>query len=129
LQALALRTGKTYLHEPPALVRKQPEIFLDFEGVPDRDTQYLLGLLVRQHDDVSYHAFWADTDADEARIWHELLRTLDAYPNAPLYHYGQYEARAIRVLLKRYGCGYFRTTVKLLVMAGFGAMGGGLEVR
>ncbi len=27
------------------------------------------------------------------------------------------------------GCGYFRTTVKLLVMAGFGAMGGGLEVR
>ena len=102
LQALALRTGKTYLHEPPALVRQQPEIFLDFEGIPDRDTQYLLGLLVLQHDDVSYHAFWADTDADEARIWHELLSTLAAYPDAPLYHYGQYEARAIKVLLKRY---------------------------
>ncbi len=102
LQALALRTGKTYLHEPPALVRQQPEIFLDFEGVPDRDTQYLLGLLVCQQGDVSYQAFWADTDADEARIWHELLTTLAAYPDAPLYHYGQYEARAIRVLLKRY---------------------------
>ncbi len=102
LQALALRTGKTYLHEPPALVRQQPEIFLDFEGIPGRDTQYLLGLLVRQQGDVSYHAFWADTDADEARIWHELLTTLAAYPDAPLYHYGQYEARAIRVLLKRY---------------------------
>jgi predicted RecB family nuclease len=102
LQALALRTGKTYLHEPPALVRQQLEIFLDFEGIPDRDTQYLLGLLVRQQDDVSYHAFWADTDADEARIWQELLTTLAAYPDAPVYHYGQYEARAIRVLLKRY---------------------------
>ena len=102
LQALALRTGKTYLHEPPALVRQQLEIFLDFEGIPDRDTQYLLGLLVRQQDDVSYHAFWADTDADEARIWQELLTTLAAYPDAPVYHYGQYDARAIRVLLKRY---------------------------
>jgi hypothetical protein len=90
------------LHEPPALVRQQSEIFLDFEGIADRDTQYLLGLLVRQQDDVSYHAFWADTDADEARIWQELLTTLAAYPDAPVYHYGQYEARAIRVLLKRY---------------------------
>ena len=102
LQALALRTGKTYLHEPPALVREQPEIFLDFEGIPDRDTEYLLGLLVRQQGDVSYHAFWADTDADEARIWHELLTTLAAYPGAPLYHYGQYEPRAMRRLHKRY---------------------------
>jgi predicted RecB family nuclease len=104
LQALALRTGKTYLHEPPALVRQQLEILLDFEGIPDRDTQYLLGLLVRQGDDVSYHAFWADTDADEARIWQELLTALAACPDAPLYHYGDYEARAIRSLLKRYPC-------------------------
>ena len=102
LQALALRTGKTYLHEPPALVRQQLEIFLDFEGIPDRDTQYLLGLLVRQQDDVSYRAFWADTDADEPRIWQDLLTTLAAYPDAPIYHYGQYEARAIRLLLKRH---------------------------
>jgi hypothetical protein len=29
LQALALRTGKTYVHESPALVRHEPEIFLD----------------------------------------------------------------------------------------------------
>jgi len=97
LQALALRTGKTYLHEPPALVRQQPEIFLDFEGIPDRDTQYLLGLLVRQQGAVSYHAFWADTDADEPRIWQQLLTALAAYPDAPLYHYGQYETRTIRV--------------------------------
>ena len=37
------------------------------------------------------------------------------------------DALAPRIQSK--GCGYFRTTVKLLVMAGFGAMGGGLEVR
>ena len=102
LQALALRTGKTYLHEPPTLVRHEPEIFLDFEGIPDRDIHYLLGVLVRQRGEVTYHAFWADTDADETRIWRELLTILAAYPGAPLYHYGQYEARAIRTLAKRY---------------------------
>ena len=102
LQALALRTDKTYLHEPPALVRQQVEIFLDFEGTPDLDTQYLLGLMVLQQGDESYHAFWADTHADEARIWDELLTMLDIYPDAPIYHYGQYEARAIRKLAKRY---------------------------
>ena len=51
LQALALRTGKTYLHEPPTLAREQTELFLDFEGIPDRGTYYLLGLLVCQEGD------------------------------------------------------------------------------
>jgi hypothetical protein len=102
LQALALRTGKTYVHEPPALVRHEPEIFLDFEGIPDRDIHYLLGVLVHQRGDVQYHAFWADSDADESRIWSELLTILAAYPGAPLYHYGQYEARAMRALAKRH---------------------------
>ena len=63
LQTLALRTGKTYVHEPPALVCDQPEIFLDFEGIPDRDIHYLLDALVHQRGDVGYHAFWADADA------------------------------------------------------------------
>ena len=51
---------------------------------------------------MDYHAFWADTDADEASIWHELLTTLETYPEAPIYHYGQYEARAVAVLAKRH---------------------------
>jgi len=51
---------------------------------------------------LQYHAFWADSDADESRIWSELLTILAAYPGAPLYHYGQYEARAMRALAKRH---------------------------
>jgi predicted RecB family nuclease len=102
LQALALRTGKTYLHELPVLVRQQLEIFMDFEGIPDLDTQYLLGLMVGQNGDASYHPFWADTGADEERIWNDLLTMLDGYPDAPIYHYGQYEPRTITKLAKRY---------------------------
>lgn len=103
LQALALRTGTTYLHELPTLVRHPFEIFLDFEGVPDRHTQYLIGLLAYEDSAARYQAFWANMDADEGQIWQELLDALDAHSDAPIYHYGQYEARAITTLAKRYG--------------------------
>ena len=46
LQALALCTGKTYLHQLPQLSRQPIEVFLDIEGIPDRDFYYLIGLLV-----------------------------------------------------------------------------------
>lgn len=102
LQALALRTGKTYLHELPALARPRTELFLDFEGVPDRHVQYLLGLLVCHEEAPVYHPFWADGNDNEAEIWRQLLAILDEYPDAPVYHYGQYEPRAIAALAKRY---------------------------
>jgi Transposase IS66 family/RNase_H superfamily len=50
-----------------------------------------------------YHAFWADTVQDEGRIWSDFLSTISPYPNAPLYHYGSYEPRAMMTLSKRYG--------------------------
>ncbi|MDQ3703418.1 MAG: IS66 family transposase [Chloroflexota bacterium] len=103
LQALALRTGKTYLHELPALTRQRVELFLDVEGIPDRRAYYLLGLLVCNESTVAYHAFWADAAEDEERMWRQLLATLNDYPNAPVYHYGQYDARAVATLAKRYG--------------------------
>ena len=102
LQALALRTGKTYVHELPSLTRSQIELFLDIEGVPDRHAYYLFGLLVRRDGITNYHAFWADADEDEERAWRELLAALDAYPDAPVYHYGRYDPRAISTLAKRY---------------------------
>lgn len=102
LQALALRTGKTYLHEPPVQTRQPVELFLDVEGIPDRHAYYLLGLLVCAADTATYHAFWADAAADEERIWHQLPAMLDDYPGAPVYHFGQYDARAVATLAKRY---------------------------
>src|SRR5215475_4191618 len=102
LQALAIRDKKIYLHELPAVSRQPVELFLDMEGVPDRGRYYLIGLLVCQRDTTEHHAFWADTDQDERYMWQQFVDTVTQYPDAPIYHYGSYEPRAIATLAKRY---------------------------
>ncbi len=106
LQALAIRTGKIYIQEPPELPRHRIELFLDIEGIPDQNFYYLMGLLVCESDSRTHHSFWANTIQDEERIWGELLEKVNKYPEAPIYHYGSYEPRAIDRLAKRYQTNY-----------------------
>jgi predicted RecB family nuclease len=102
LQALAIRDNKIYLHELPAIPRQPVELFVDMEGVPDRGRYYLIGLLVCQADTMDYYAFWADTDDDEGHMWQQYVEKVQQYPEAPIYHYGSYEPRAVVTLAKRY---------------------------
>ncbi|MBK8902051.1 MAG: TM0106 family RecB-like putative nuclease [Anaerolineaceae bacterium] len=102
LQALAIRTEKIYLQELPELTRQPVELFLDLEGVPDKGFYYLIGLLVCEGDTSTYQSFWADSDRDEEQIWRGFLEKAKQYPDAPIYHYGSYEPRAIARLARRY---------------------------
>jgi predicted RecB family nuclease len=102
LQALAIRENKIYLEEPPAVSRQPVELFLDIEGVPDRHAYYLIGVLVSQADTTTTYAFWADTAQEERHIWQQFVDTVHQYPDAPIYHYGSYEPRALATLAKRY---------------------------
>lgn len=102
LQALALRTGKIYIQELPTLVRREVELFLDLEGIPDQNFHYLIGLLINEQGNRSYHSFWANTPEDEQRIWAKALEKINEHPEAPIYHYGSYEPRAIDGLAQKY---------------------------
>jgi predicted RecB family nuclease len=102
LQALALRTAKIYLQDLPELTRKPVELFLDLEGVPDQQYDYLIGLLVCDGGSCTYHSFWADTNEDEAKIWQRFVKKVTQYPDAPIYHYGSYESRAVAKLARRH---------------------------
>ena len=102
LQALAIREKKIYLEELPAITRQPVELFLDIEGIPDQNSYYLFGLLVCEGETSTHHAFWADTLADEAKIWQQFVDKANTYPDAPIYHYGNYEAKAIKKLAQRY---------------------------
>ncbi len=102
LQALAIRTGKIYIQKLPELPRNKIELFLDIEGIPDRKFYYLMGLLICENDNNIRHTFWANSIQDEERIWNEFLEKADRYPEAPIYHYGSYEPKAIDILARRY---------------------------
>jgi predicted RecB family nuclease len=102
LQALAIREQKIYLQELPELTRQPVELFLDIEGVPDQQFYYLIGLLICENDNSTYHPFWADTPDDEAQIWRQFLEKVNQYPNVPIYHYGSFEPRTLIKLGRRY---------------------------
>jgi len=102
LQALALRTGKTYLQMSPELTAEPVELFLDIEGKPDQQAYYLIGLQVREGQRIAHHSFWANTVDDEKTIWSEFLAAISTYPEAPIYHYGSYDVTAIEKMARRY---------------------------
>ena len=103
LQALAIREKKIYLHERPTLAQQPVELFLDIEGIPDQDFNYLIGVMVKKGDKTTMHSFWADGPDDESRIFKECLALAAKYPDAPIYHYGHYERRAIERAAERHG--------------------------
>ena len=103
LQALALRTGKIYVHQPPLIPVHSTELFLDIEGVPDRGTDYLIGLIVSAQGHVECHSLWADSPEDERSIFEALLRIVEKHPDAPIYHYGSYEPKSLERIAKKYG--------------------------
>ena len=102
LQALAIRTQKIYLQEKPEFLRQEVELFLDIEGVPDEGLYYLIGLLVCDHSTTSYCFFWADTPEAEGSMWQQFIEKVSQYREAPIFHYGSYEPRAIAKLTTKY---------------------------
>ncbi len=118
LQALAIREKKIYLHERPTLAPHSVELFLDIEGIPDQDFNYLVGVMVKKGDKTTMHSFWADGPDDESRIFKESLDLAAKYPDAPIYHYGNYERRAIERAAKRYGLDYMALLGRLVNVNG-----------
>jgi predicted RecB family nuclease len=103
IQALAIRTGKIYIQALPEIQKSDVALFLDIEGVPDRKFSYLIGLLVHDHGTATQYSFWADAAEDEESIWRRFVQKIGEYPDAPIYHYGSYEARVIESFVKRFG--------------------------
>jgi predicted RecB family nuclease len=103
LQALALRTGKIYVHQPPVVPLHDVELFLDIEGVPDHGTYYLIGVIISTRSRLECRSLWADSADNELSIFKALLQITEAHPDPPIYHYGSYEPKALQRITKDYG--------------------------
>ena len=76
LQALAVRDKKVYVVRAPEIPAKTTRVYLDVEGMPDRDFYYLVGVVVEKDGQCSAHSFWADNETEEQAIWVKLLDLL-----------------------------------------------------
>src|SRR4029453_1684718 len=102
LRALALRERKIYVAGTPALQLQGNPVYLDVEGVPDRDFYYLIGLRVKSGDAYVQHAFWANARSEEQAIWAALLQTLAQIDHPQLIHYGSYETTFLKRMQARH---------------------------
>jgi hypothetical protein len=103
LKALAIREKKIHIVGMPELKIEGRPVYLDVEGVPDRDFYYLIGVRIGSGDSAIHHSLWADTAADEGRIWREFLGILETVEKPVLIHYGSFEKVFLERMSKRYG--------------------------
>ncbi|KAF0221424.1 MAG: transposase [Geobacteraceae bacterium] len=103
LKALAIREKKIHIVGNPELKIECTPVYLDVEGLPDRDFYYLIGIRFRIDDSVEQHSLWADSREDEEGIWREFLRLLESVEKPVLICYGSYEMTFLKAMCGRYG--------------------------
>ena len=102
LKALAIKKNQIHVVGAPSLKFAGIPIFLDVEGMPDRDFYYLVGLRFECGGEQVEHSFWADGLDGERVIWENCLQTLKAIGNAQIVSYGAYETQYLKQMRERY---------------------------
>jgi len=103
LKALAIRAKKIHIIGSPELKIDGTPIYLDVEGIPDRDFYYLIGMLIRNRNSLVQHSLWADSPKDEVTIWNNFLAILSSIEKPIIVHYGSYESSFLKRMNERYG--------------------------
>ena len=102
LKALAIREKKIYIVGRPELKIEGTPVYLDVEGLPDRDFYYLIGVRIGNGESAVQHSLWADTFEDEGRIWKKFLAILETLEKPVLFHYGSYEIDFLKQMRERH---------------------------
>lgn len=103
LKALAIRDKKTYILDTPHEIKSgKTEIYLDFEGLPDENFIYLIGLIIKDNDSEKKVSLWADSKESEREIFQHFVATISGYKDSVIYHYGSYETRELKRAIKLY---------------------------
>lgn len=100
LENRVILISDNYLDLPTSSI----ELYFDIEAEPDLDLAYLLGVLVvdRQAKTETFHYFLAEKPEHEASIWHQFLELVWTYPEAPIFHFCDYEVQTVKRLARLY---------------------------
>jgi predicted RecB family nuclease len=102
LKALAIKKAQIHIIGSPSLSIEGTPIFMDVEGMPDRDFYYLVGLRHEAQGTPVEHSFWANRPEDERDMWRDCLSAIKQIDNPQIVHYGAYEARFLKRMRERY---------------------------
>ncbi len=103
LKALAIREKKIHIVGTPGLKIEGTPVYLDVEGLPDRDSYYLIGARFKTVEGTVHRSFWADTLEAEQSMWSNFTDTLAGIEGPVLIHYGSFETAFLRTMVERYG--------------------------
>jgi len=103
LRALAIRQKKIHIIGSPEMTIEGTPVYLDVEGLPDRDFYYLIGIRIGNQDPPVQHSLWADSAQDEMKIWKEFISIISNVKDPLLIHYGSYETVFLKRMDDRYG--------------------------
>ncbi|UCE53475.1 MAG: TM0106 family RecB-like putative nuclease [Desulfobacterales bacterium] len=101
LKALAIRENKIYVHGTPELPHSKVEIFLDIEGLPDKNFYYLIGLIINENGNFHDYSFWANSSNEEDNLFYQLQKELNKYRDYIIYHFGNYEKKYLKSMSKK----------------------------
>jgi len=103
LKALAIRERKVHVVDSPELKLEGTPVYLDVEGLPDRDLYYLIGVRFKIAGEIVQYSLWANNKTAERGIWSDFLGVLSGLENPVLIHYGTYETTFLKHMSRRYG--------------------------
>ncbi|MCC0178206.1 TM0106 family RecB-like putative nuclease [Waterburya agarophytonicola K14] len=109
-QTMAIKSDRPLVRSDFDLINTQPiptgvfEIYFDIEAEPERKIDYLLGVLLidRSNNTEKFYAFVAEKPEDEGEMWQDFLDFMALYPDAPIFHYSEYEIDTIKRLSSLY---------------------------
>jgi uncharacterized protein len=109
-QISALKSDRPLIRSDFDVVNTPPiptgviEIYFDIEAEPELQIDYLLGVLVvdRAANTEEFYAFLAEQPEAEGRIWQQFVDFMALYPDAPIFHYSEYEVDTIKRLARLY---------------------------
>ncbi len=102
LKALAIKKRRTHVVGSPSLSIEGTPVFMDVEGIPDRDFYYLISVRYEARGLPVEQSFWADGPEAECDIWRECIRALREIDNPRIVHYGAYESRFLKQMRDRW---------------------------
>lgn len=80
------------------------ELYFDIEAEPERNVDYLFGVLLvdRLNNTEKFYPFIAEKVTDEGLIWQQFLELVQLHPQAPIFHFSEYEVDAVERVANLY---------------------------